>query len=419
MIGGCLLAAVNGAGCGEPGAAPSDGAVVAQPARKQAELRILSVDDPAFGKTARLLRGEWNARHGGSFRVETTTWESLGSAAAIDADVVVFPARRLGEMVQRDWLREMRQLALDDNGLSADAFAVVRERELVYAGKLYAAPLSCEVLLLGVPRELNLELGDGPLTWTQLQTQLEQLGAAKPSLRLSAQADHPLSCLVLAAAASFAGPAADGRLFFDAATMRPKIAAPPFHRAVETVTRIAPWLVLPGQGDPADRGDVAWRSVPAAAEIYDPAGRSWRRASIETATVVFAGAGGRLASVTTATRNTADAFRLVGWLGSGAAAEQLTPTAPFTAALTPGSATEFRSRTAAALAAEHSVQLPRILSIDDYLTSLEAAMTKAIAGALTPEQALQQTADEWEATTERLGRQRQQAAYLGHLTPLE
>jgi multiple sugar transport system substrate-binding protein len=52
----------------------------------------------------------------------------------------------------------------------------------------------------------------------------------------------------------------------------------------------------------------------------------------------------------------------------------------------------------------------RIPGIPEYKDALEIAVTKALVGEATPQEALDQAATEWDAITDRLGRE-QQAQY--------
>jgi multiple sugar transport system substrate-binding protein len=62
-------------------------------------------------------------------------------------------------------------------------------------------------------------------------------------------------------------------------------------------------------------------------------------------------------------------------------------------------------------------QLPylRIPGTFEYWLSLDTNLSRALLGELSPEEALQVTADEWERITDRFGRDRQRASYKASL----
>src|ERR1700675_534418 len=68
-------------------------------------LRVLVVNDLALAEAIGRLRGEWAERFGGTLTAETKAWADLADAKSLDADVVVFPTRYLGELYTRGWLR--------------------------------------------------------------------------------------------------------------------------------------------------------------------------------------------------------------------------------------------------------------------------------------------------------------------------
>jgi hypothetical protein len=68
-----------------------------------------------------------------------------------------------------------------------------------------------------------------------------------------------------------------------------------------------------------------------------------------------------------------------------------------------------------ALSSDAPVLIPRIPGIDDYLAALADAVRQAPADETAAKDALIGVAKKWEATTERLGRANQAAAYRRHL----
>src|SRR6188768_1166337 len=71
--------------------------------RASVALRVLVVNEPQLLDAINRLRGEWAERSGGELSASGTTWQNLSASKTLDADVVVFPSRYLGELCTRNW----------------------------------------------------------------------------------------------------------------------------------------------------------------------------------------------------------------------------------------------------------------------------------------------------------------------------
>src|SRR5262245_50562652 len=109
-----VLALLAVAGCSsEQKTSSNNAANKSSKPRPSVTLRVLVVNEPQLTKAIERLRGEWAERSGGELEGTDTTWPDLAKGDAIDADLVVFPSRYLGEMCARGWLRPVRQSVLD------------------------------------------------------------------------------------------------------------------------------------------------------------------------------------------------------------------------------------------------------------------------------------------------------------------
>jgi hypothetical protein len=68
-----------------------------------------------------------------------------------------------------------------------------------------------------------------------------------------------------------------------------------------------------------------------------------------------------------------------------------------------------------ALNRSDALMVPRIPGVDEYLDVLSRAVEEAMQGNRAPTDALKSAAEQWNAITDRLGRETQRAAYLNHL----
>lgn len=462
------------AGCQEQRPAGGKGQQAPQ-ARPVVALDVLVIDDPEVAAGIHRLRGEWAERSGGRLLVHEWKMADLIDAMAkpepsLPADVVIYPSRAVGTLVAGDTLRPVRKAVLADPRLSlADLLPAVRNREIMFGGQAIALPLGSPPLMLCFnPQMLTKLHGAVPATWEdyrQLASKLQQQG--KPCvLPLLGNA---AAVTLLARAAGYADRGGGDGLLFDAATFAPRIAEPPFVRALdEIVEELAPHghaleqslscdfagavaevaagraviaFGWPGAsrsraaevatGVAASKVGVGFAELPRAKQVFSTTREQWIANRIETP-VTLLGAAGRLASVTTASRNAVSAFKLLTWLCSGKTATQISSRSPATlwhrgsqlgnAGRWLGQANEAThsdqraiARTAAeALSRSDCVQIPRIPGIDQYLAVLGAAVRRAASGE-NPEAALQQTAQAWEKITQQHGRQRQHTAYRQHL----
>src|SRR5467141_1895747 len=86
---------------------------VASAPRASVALRVLVVNEPGVAEGINRLRGEWAERSGGELNATSKTWRETFKATDLDADVIVFPSRYLGELCVRGWLQPVRAGVLE------------------------------------------------------------------------------------------------------------------------------------------------------------------------------------------------------------------------------------------------------------------------------------------------------------------
>jgi hypothetical protein len=207
--------------------------------------------------------------------------------------------------------------------------------------------------------------------------------------------DIPIAGLLFEAAPLVAS---DDRLdmFFDSKTMKPRISEGPF---VEALAR------LPSSGRPN---------------------------GVQCPPVL--GRGDQIAAVTSATRNAASTFKLLEWLASAEISTQLarafegsfpvrrslvSSPAWYGTNLSADERIERGRLLGHALSCDRYVLVPRIPGVDEYLAALDDAIDDFRYGGAEPQITLDEVAAKWEAITDRLGRDKQRAAYLKHLNIIE
>jgi hypothetical protein len=413
-----VLICVISCGCRDAGVTKDDQPSAAKPPAA-VSLTVLVVDDVELANGVSLLAGEWSERSGGGLSVAETTLEELLSAEQPDADVVIYPSRQLGEFASREWLRPVRQSVLADSDLAwGDFLTVIRDQVVRYGGEVYALPLGDAPLVLawkGSPPAIL------PTTW-------EQFAAASVGIADSDVPPFPLTREFLARAVAATSPADRATLFFDPQTMDARLATPQLERALE-------WLVASSMKTaessanvvlPREAVDSTLSPLLTAGEVYTASLDRWDRAESGNPPVVL-GFAGRLVSVTTSSRNAASAFKLIPWLTGGRTGTELSQRSQETlwcrASQVPTAANWFKAtidddRTgwlSQQLSRGEAYLLPRIPGIDRYLAQLEAALSAALADRVPPGKLLAAVQAQWDALTNKLGREAQRAAFNRHL----
>ncbi len=383
------------------------------------KLSILVVDDSPLAAGIKLLRGEWSERSGGELEIQEGTIDQLLAATELSADLVIFPSRHLGTLVDRDWLRTVRKSVLQSADVAIDdMFPLIRNVTLPYGSQVYALTLGEPPLML-VDRDFV-----GPKKWDDIDN---------PSTLGSSQLRYPYAVALIARGVSYAQNRGDSSGWFDSETMQPRIAEPPYVKALSE-------MLGNEMASTNEKADVAigwpaagaansprYSSLPLADEVYNPLRDIWEKGE-EGKPITFLGFAGRSVSVTKATRNSASAFKLMRWLVSEKIATQLSPRSEATVWFRKSqmanskrwlpknvASDESAANVSKLLSSSNFYLLPRIPGVDDYLEVLEKAITWAISANLTAEEALAEVVVEWNSLTNRYDRDWQRAAYRRHL----
>jgi hypothetical protein len=342
---------------------PSD----ASPAtRASVTLRVLVVNDPPLVEAINRLRGEWAERSGGELNAMPAKWDDLAQSKTIDADLIVFPSRYLGDLCSRKLLRPVRASVMEDEDFkSADIFPLVRNELIKWKRETFALPLGID------PSAISLSVDSSPA--------IALLASAAPR----AISNERIGVL------------------FDTDMMTPRITEPPF---VDALAQLV--------------------------ETHGPQATKATSAKTEKPAIPVLGDNDRLAAVTSSSRNAASAFKLLAWLAQPDTESQFarvggqwlpprrsiaTTSAWYDPSLSATQRAEQGKLVDVVLSGERSLVIPRIPDIDDYLAALDDAVKSALSDKMPPAAALQTAAQRWEQITDRMGRDKQRAAYLAHL----
>jgi hypothetical protein len=260
-----------------------------------------------------------------------------------------------------------------------------------------------------------------PTTWEQLaESNVAATGSDSPPF--------PLTREFMARALALTSPSDRPTLFFDPQTMDALLTTPQLIRALE-------WLIGSASNSADSTADVVLprrvreatlSPLLAANEVFTASMDRWDQVENESPPVVL-GFAGRLVSVTTSSRNAASAFKLLPWLTSDNTGTDLSRRSEATlwcrASQVSKAAGWFNEKPdddrirwlSQQLSQGDSYLLPRIPGIDRYLTELEAALSRAIAGHEPAGSTLTAAESKWDTLTDELGRESQRAAFNRHL----
>jgi multiple sugar transport system substrate-binding protein len=400
-------------------------------------LRVLIVNDPPLVTTINRLRGEWSELEGGTLVEESKTWSEIAAGDSIDADLVVFPARYLGELAER--LRPVRENVTSGSLYDAnDILPLVRDRLGMHGGRLLALPLGVQVPLVGY-RENWLKPGSGaaPDSWQEFLELVSRAGESPREWPAGDAVDNWPAVMLLARAAAYACHPRQESPLFDPESMEPRIAGPPFVRALEEWRRELAHSPTSKDTDHPSVGAtdgatsvLHWNELPGSDQVFNVSTGEWELVQHPPRRVPLL-AGGTLVAVTNWSRNAASAFRLAAWLTSSEIVPQVLPVgAPLLPprrsnlsladrsirdATSLGGGAKVARVVEAALSRDDCLMLPRIPGVDQYLKVLAAAVDAALRGDKPPTVALEQVAHRWNEITDRLGRDAQRRSYLNHL----
>jgi multiple sugar transport system substrate-binding protein len=496
---GVGLALASLAGC-DAGAGRPEG-----PPYRGLRLEVAAVGDPAILEVVRVQGGEWARAQGVELDIRP---EPVGADGAKSADVVVFPGRSTGDLVDAGALAVVPDSAVRPAGLSAsgvvpkvaapgapgaepppdpldfdDVAQPYREQVSRYGEDRVGLPLGGSVLVLAYRRDAFAEAHrdaakaagvalEPPRTWEQLDALARFFhgrdwdGDGEPeagvALALGADPEGLGTATFLARAAALGQPKDRYDFLFDAETMAPRAASPPFVEALERLVALKDAAPEGAAGfdaaaarrafregeaalliDRAERaGDwvnpkqpfgVAVAPLPGSPRVYEPSGGAWMPADPPNRSAYLPVGGGWLAGVSSGVegkqREAAFEFlrTLAGSELAGAvASDPIFPMVPVRQshwAFLPYAEARNVEATSWGVAVRQAVDAPRVTvglripESDAYLADLDAARARALDGTPAAE-ALAEAAKAWDERTERLGRDRQLWHYRRSLNAL-
>lgn len=424
-------------------------------------VRILVLDDPPLAKA---ISRTWQERGEGEIEVSERTSDQVidSPRKVLDADVVVFPAGMMGELAERDLIVPLEsELRRDPNLALNDFLPAVRHTLMSWDRQVMGASFGVPQLLLLYRTDLLERLQVAPpTTWEAyydlaakvqdptvfgdlIEAPNDWLGVCEPGGRWAGE-------LLLAQAFTYLGESSTASSLWELRSMKPKLASPPFERALQRMagaqvhrTLETPqacfhallqgkcamavcWPTGAGLKDldlPKKRLPVRVAKMPGAEEVYS--GSQWEsRPTGKPNRVILWGVDGRMISVTRdAQRRQAAAQRLV-WLSGkewgemvGVASNATMPVRMSSRGLSSWTGNSLSDDGLASLSEaltegeepEKAMTTIRIPGRRQYISALAEAVESAQSGQPVNE-VLRATVQRWDEITDDIGRDDQRAA---------
>ncbi len=459
-----LLLVTSGCGSQKTPAANDSAATDSKVPIISEPLNILVIDNPDIGP---VMARQYAARSSGTINVIDTTWTEFESQAfsQLDkSDVIIYPAPRLGELVESGLIHILKPGELRDEDSRRAVLTFDRDHVASWHGVSIGISMGQLIPVLLVRNDVLQWCGkEIPETWEAFSA-IRQLLAEKDSAKQMPaavavpMADHWASYMLMARTAAMIRTQGRYSSFFDVGDMRPLIGTEPYLRALQgwsadlngqegdearspaqilqqflagelamAITVVHPKMlaeeITPGF-------DFVVGPVPGSKEVFDFDSQVWTSRPPEQPSLIpLVGCGGMVASVTATTERSRVAADFLSWLqdkqisaiiglesqviGPSQKTHLASPGKWMGSAFTADNATQYARCIQSANDARICLVALRIRSSDLYLEALDNAVREAISGTKNAVEALAQVQIKWNELNNEIGLEKQRKAYRG------
>lgn len=409
-------------------------------------LRVLIVNR---GGDYELLKRQWLSVSEQPLEIRTMSMDEFLGGTNCDCDTVIYPARLLGTLVQRGWLKKVIEestVSGKDNVNYPDPKPIPKAwtQQTVYAGAHWAKSLGCAMPVLLVDRNSEFDAQHGPQNWNDVLNgpkSATERPASAPAVDLSPfdPAKWDADALVdrfLTIANSLSPRNTNYGLLFEMQTMKPLVASDEFLEAARILQKMAAqseravaaagswqdawnWMSQDHQractvglmgeiaiaGDAVTSIDVTELPVDSAVAKKEPRTmRHWNTG------------GGLLVSLSEDCRQSARSENLIDWLCESTTRDALAKSIQGIDADSPVFGTDSSAWKVTQLQqrmASQGIQPPelRFPGTQQYRAALAVQLKRILAKEVEARAALDQVAAEWDRITDSLGRMEQRTHY--------
>jgi ABC-type glycerol-3-phosphate transport system substrate-binding protein len=426
-------------------------------------LTALVIDDTQIGEA---LARQWLAQSNGQLRIinrTTQEWEQTDFELGSDIDVAIYPVGLLGELESRQRIIPLaKKVWMSSNYNKEELLRIFRSTIPRHRNEIWGVPLGGAMLTLVFDQSVADRLPLGlPTDWEKLKESVSLLkeksdsGSVRMPFRMPLAKGWAAEVFLARVASSIR---TRGRLstVFDRNDMRPLIDSEPFRIALEDLKylmgedraqlELDPAAlfqeILDGRTlmgitwpTPSDDGEsrnnspeaskikVEFASLPGSDAWFDNKAGQWnQRSADESRKYDLVGFNGLLGSTSAASHNASGAFEFLAWLGNKSTPLKTmvysSQSGPFRAShlgnpsiwFTRELSDECALRYADVLQENHDrdvlFMFPRIPGRRQYLTILDENIRDCLRGDLKVDAALSKSAQEWNALTDKLGREK-------------
>lgn len=420
----CALLALTG--CKQDSAPPSESTQSATPTTSSVPLRLWIVSQV---NDSSLVERAWLTGSDQKLEIRVLTVDEFLAEKSCNCDVTVFPARLLGEMIDRKWLTKLPSslTAPDENGTPPPA---AWARQAAYGGDIWALSLGASIpvtMLSGTAPESVANATD----WDSL-IKLLALEAPKATQKIDI-AGLDRAALVdrfFTIAGGLTQRSPDYGLLFDLQKMRPRLTEPEFVRAAEILLMMSQqtsdsqttlesvvgdssqaWAWINSQAQPkiavvtpALLNSAAMKLTGAKAIRVPAQGTGWNTGS------------GLIASLSSSCRQSARATELLHWLRLSETRQSLSPLIVGIEAVSPAANSDSAAWQAKNLANEQAgnARIPselRLPRAEEYRNVLAERLVRVLSGEQPIADALSEASAAWQVITETRGRELQRHDY--------
>ena len=415
-------------GCDPNRASNSEQQKPAAPATSNVPLRLWIVGEVS---DAKLVERAWLTGSDQPLEIRTLTVAEFLAEKSCACDVVVYPSRLVGELLDRKWLTKL-PATLSAPVEDAPQVPAGWHRQAVYGTDTWAVPLGASVPMVVVSPPAVEALAT-VADWDDLLKSLaiEETKKAESAFDKSKVDRVALVDRFLAIAGSLSERTPDYGLLFVLQTMKPRLTEPEFLRAAEILVR------LTQQKSSGENGSVdsvvaddssawAWvqsQTVPAvtvvspsrlSAEAMKATGGKAIR--VPAKAIGWNTGSGLNASLSMNCRQSARATELLTWLRSSETRQTLATLIRGIETASPLAGSDSTAWQATSLSAEltsngtmpNELRLPRT---EDYRAALAESLVTVVSGEKSAKEALEAAADAWQKITEAQGRVLQRSEY--------
>lgn len=435
-------------------------------------IKILFVDDETLPD---VVARHWMARSEGKITIDSISSAELlqDSLAKSEADVVVYPAGLLGELVENNWLLPLPEKMLasdfDDRNdiLLKDRTAIVTWGKTVFGVSL-GSPQLVLIYRKDIFDALDLQV---PTSWQEYESIREKLNdrqkivdsgftiADRWSGAVEPWRDNWISHVFLARSVPYVRDPLRYSTVFSFLTLEPLLDRNPFVLSASEMSAVganashdllklgpeqAKELVFDGEAamaigyptpdsgatelDPENEIEVSIAPLPGSSRVFDFNESKWsRRPEGAELRAPLLGTSGLIASVSRSSKYSGSAFRFIAWLSNrenspvivGASGQ----TAPFRSShlRIPEQWIDSRFEPEAALAWDEIIRTGQVSTMttlslripnrDRYLQSLGDSLRQMLREGVEPEEALKTAVESWNAISAENGLRKQREAY--------